>query len=70
VYTSVVIVIPLIGTSTMQGFGRYLLSAFPVFAVGGAVLAGRVKLRRAVLVCSSLLLLVLASFFGRGYYLS
>jgi hypothetical protein len=70
VYTSVVVVIPLIGTSTMQGFGRYLLSAFPVFAVGGAVLAERMKLRRAVLVCSSILLFVLASFFGRGFYLS
>ena len=52
IYTSVIIGIPLIGTSTMQGFGRYLLSAFPVFAVGGALLAERVKLQRAVLVGS------------------
>jgi len=70
IYTAVVIGIPLIGTSTMQGFGRYLLSAFPVFAVGGILLAERLKVRRVVLVCSSALLVVLASFFGRGMYLT
>jgi hypothetical protein len=70
VYTSVIIGIPLIGTSTMQGFGRYLLSAFPVFAVAGGILAERARPRRAVLMCSSMLLLVLASLFGRGFYLS
>ena len=70
VYTSVIIGIPLIGTSTMQGFGRYLLSAFPVFAVGGVLLAERAKPRRAVLVGSGTALVVLASFFGRGFYLS
>lgn len=70
IYTSVIIGIPLIGTSTMQGFGRYLLGAFPVFAVGGGLLAERVRPRRAVLVCSGTLLVLLASFFGRGFYLS
>jgi hypothetical protein len=70
IYTSVIIGIPLIGTSTMQGFGRYLLSAFPVFAVGGALLAERTKPRRVVLVSSGTLLVVLVSFFGRGFYLS
>jgi hypothetical protein len=70
VYTAVIIGIPLIGTSTMQGFGRYLLSAFPVFAVGGAMLADRPRPRRAVLLSSATLLVVLASFFGRGFYLS
>jgi hypothetical protein len=70
IYTSVIIGIPLIGTSTMQGFGRYLLSAFPVFAVVGLFLAERIKLQRVVLACSGSLLLLLASFFGRGFYLS
>ena len=70
VYTAVIIGIPLIGTSTMQGFGRYLLSAFPVFAVGGSLLAERLRARRAVLVFSGASLMLLASFFGRGFYLS
>jgi hypothetical protein len=70
IFTSVIIGIPLIGSSTMQGFGRYLLSAFPVFALAGALLADRTRPRRAVLLCSGTLLVVLASFFGRGFYLS
>ncbi|MEY2433764.1 MAG: hypothetical protein QOC92_3489 [Acidimicrobiaceae bacterium] len=70
VYTSVIVVIPLIGTSTFQGFGRYLLGAFPVFALGGEVLADRVKAQRILLGLSGIGLLVLGSFFGRGYYLS
>jgi hypothetical protein len=70
IYTAIIVVIPLIGTSTFQGFGRYLLGAFPVFALGGELLADRVKLRRIVLGLSGVGLLVLASFFGRGYYLS
>ena len=36
----------------------------------GALLADRAGPRRAVLVCSGALLFVLASFFGRGFYLS
>jgi hypothetical protein len=70
IYTSVIIGIPLIGSSTMQGFGRYLLSAFPVFAVAGALLAERARLQRMVLLSSGGLLVLLASFFGRGFYLS
>jgi len=70
VYCAVIIGIPLIGSSTMQGFGRYLLSAFPVFALGGMVLADRARPRQVVLASSGVLLFVLASFFGRGFYLS
>ena len=70
VYTAVILAIPLIGSSSFMGFGRYLLAAFPVFAVGGELLADRSRARRVALVGSSLGLLVLASFFGRGFYLS
>jgi hypothetical protein len=70
IYTAIIVVIPLIGTSTFQGFGRYLLGAFPVFALGGEVLADRMRAQRIVLGLSGVGLLVLASFFGRGYYLS
>lgn len=70
VYTAVIIGIPLIGSSSMQGFGRYLIGAFPVFAVGGLLLAERTRPRRLVLASSGALLLILASFFGRAFYLS
>lgn len=70
VYTAVILAIPLIGSSSFMGFGRYLLAAFPVFALGGEVLAERTTPRRIVLGSSALGLIVLASFFGRGFYLS
>ena len=70
VYTTVILAIPLIGSSSFMGFGRYLLAAFPVFALAGETLAERPRPRRAALGVSTLALLVLASFFGRGFYLS
>jgi hypothetical protein len=69
-YTAVILAIPLIGSSSFMGFGRYLLAAFPVFALGGEFLADRPVPRRAALAVSSVGLVVLASFFGRGFYLS
>lgn len=69
-FVVVVIGVPLIGTSSMQGFGRYLITAFPVFALGGMILTERPRFRQATLVSSGLLLFVLASYFGRGFYLS
>ena len=50
--------------------GRYLLAAFPVFAVAAELLAGRVRLRRWVLAGSGVGLVAAASFFARAYYLS
>ena len=70
VYTAVILAIPLIGSSSFMGFGRYLLAAFPVFAVGGQLLDERTQLRRVAIGTSAIGLLVLASFFGRGFYLS
>ncbi len=74
IYTAVIIAIPLIGSSTFMGSGRYLLGAFPVFALGGQLLEehsrARPRLRPALLGASAVSLLVLASFFGRGFYLS
>lgn len=75
-YVAVIIVIPLIGSSTFQGFGRYLLGAFPVFAVGGMLLDEHTRGHErnwfviGLFACSAALLVVQASFFGRGYYLS
>ena len=60
----------LVGTKDFMGSGRYLVSAFPLFAVLGDLLAGRRGLR-AVLVPASLVgLLAMAVLFGRGSYLS
>lgn len=69
-YTTVLLLIPGLGSGSLQGTGRYLLAAFPVFALGGQVLSERARLRAPVLALSALALVVMASFFGRGYYLS
>jgi len=69
-YTLAVVALPLAGSATFIGTGRYLLAGFPVFALGGAALADRVRLQQVVVGASALLLAVLSSFFARGYYLS
>jgi hypothetical protein len=72
VYTLVTVAIPLLGTGDFQGMGRYLLECFPVFAVAGDWLAKpqRLRLRRTSVIVSGLGLLILASLFGRSYYLT
>lgn len=71
VYVLVVLGIPALSTKDFFGMARYAVAAFPCFAVAGAALAKRrqwvVPLTVAV---STALLLLLASLFARGYYLS
>jgi hypothetical protein len=65
-----IIGIPLIGTGDFQGVGRYLLAAFPVFAVAGEWLAEREGLRRVVVGASGTLLVVFSALFASGLYLT
>ena len=69
-YTLAVLAIPLVATKDFQGVGRYLLAAFPCFAVGAGLLVDRPALRRTWLVASGALLVAWAFAFGRGYYVS
>jgi hypothetical protein len=61
-----------VGSKDWQGTGRYLLAAFPVFAVLGLRLVERWSptARRAVLAASTVMLVFLASGFARGFYLA
>jgi hypothetical protein len=70
VYVFVALAIPLVGSQDFQGLGRYVLAAFPAFAVAGEALAERPALQRNVLACSAAMLLVLTAGFARGYYLT
>jgi hypothetical protein len=70
VFVVVVLAIPLAGSKDFQGLGRYALSAFPVFAVLGDVLARRPRLAAGVLVVSAGLLGFLCSAFARGAYVA
>lgn len=66
-YTAVVIAIPLLGTSSFIGCGRYALAAFPAFAAGGLWLADRSRpARRAILALSAGGLLVVTYAVGMG----
>ena len=49
---------------------RYLLAAFPCFAVAGELVADRPAVRHAATVASGLGLVALTAAFSRGYYLS
>ena len=70
VYSLVIIVMPLVSTGDFQGVGRYLLGAFPVFAVGGALLEERPHWRWPILAGSGALLVVFAALFATGRYLT
>lgn len=69
-YTLAVVGIAATGTGTFMGCARYLLVAFPLFGVVGPWLAQRLWVGRVALVASAGSLVVLTSYFARGYYLS
>ena len=70
VYALLMIGLSALSTKNFFGMSRYLLAAFPVFAVAGSLVADRPVLRRAVPAVSGLGLVLLTAAFARGYYLS
>jgi hypothetical protein len=70
VYTFFVVAIPVVGSSNFQGLGRYVLAAFPVFALAGEWLAVRPALARVVIVVSAVGLVVGTALFGMGFYIA
>jgi hypothetical protein len=70
VYTFLAVFLAALATKDFQGMGRYLLGAFPLFALAGTLLADRPRLRAPVLVASGLLLTVGAFGFARNWYLT
>lgn len=69
-YLLVLVVLPAFGSQDFQGTGRYLLAAFPAFAVVGAHLAERPNRARVVLPASAALLVLGTAWFAHGLYLS
>ncbi len=70
VYALLIVVVPAMSTKNFFGMGRYLLAAFPVFAVAGELLAERPRLAVAVYSLSGLGLVALTAAYGAGRYLS
>jgi len=71
-YTLAVVGIPALGTGDFQGMGRYLLAAFPVFALVGAWLVERAPawLRAAAVPASAACLVLGTALFASGFYLT
>ncbi len=70
VYALLIVLVPALSTKNFFGMGRYLLAAFPVFAVAGELLAERPRLAVAVYSLSGLGLVALTAAYGAGRYLS
>jgi hypothetical protein len=70
IYVLLLIGLSAISTKNFFGMARYLLAAFPCFAVLGELLVERARLRTIALSASGLGLVALTAIFGTGYYLS
>lgn len=70
VYVLCVLAIPTVSSKDLVGMGRYILAAFPLFAVVGSLLIAHPRGLRVYLVVSGALLVILTAMFSRWYYLS
>jgi len=71
IYAAAAIAVPAISTGDFLGMGRYLLAAFPVFALAGAASQSMPAHRlRLVGVVSSALLVAGTALFSAGYLVS
>jgi len=70
VYALLIVLVPALSTKNFFGMGRYLLAAFPCFAVLGELLAERPKLARVVYPVAAIGLVALTAAYSQGQYLS
>lgn len=70
VFTALLAAVPLWSVGDFFGAGRYLLAAFPAFALFGEWLSSRRRLAAVVLSLSALTMVLLTAGFGRGWYLT
>lgn len=70
VFSLLLIGLSALGTKNFFGMSRYVLAAFPCFAVAGEWVAARPRLRVVAPAVSGLGLVVLTAAYSRGYYLS
>lgn len=70
VYCLIVLAVPIVGSKDFHGLGRYVLAAFPVFALAGHYLAEHPRIRRPAFATSGTILLLLMGGFAHGFYLA
>jgi hypothetical protein len=70
VYALLIILLPAVSTKNFFGMGRYLMAAFPCFAVAGEMLAERPRLAAVVYPVAAVGLVILTVAYSQGHYLS
>jgi hypothetical protein len=70
VYALLIILLPAVSTKNFFGMGRYLMAAFPCFAVAGEMLAERPRLAAVVYPVAAVGLVTLTIAYSQGHYLS
>jgi hypothetical protein len=70
VYALLIILVPAISTKNFFGMSRYLLAAFPCFAVLGEMLAERPRVAKVVYPVAAAGLVALTAAYSQGQYLS
>lgn len=70
VYCVALVAIPTLSTEDFMGTGRYLIAAFPAWAVVGTWVAERFRPRAWILVGSAVLMTAMAAAFARSWYLT
>lgn len=69
-YALLAVLVPALSTKNFFGMGRYLIAAFPIFAVAGELLAERPKLARVVYPVAGAGLVALTAAYSQAIYLS
>lgn len=69
-YALLAVLVPAVGTKNFFGMARYLLAAFPIFAVAGELLVERPRLAKFVYPALAVILIVLTAAYSQGQYLS
>jgi hypothetical protein len=70
IYVATAVAVPALSTGDFMGTGRYILAAFPVFAVVGAKLADATRGRLVYFSCSATLLALGTTLFATGHLLA
>jgi hypothetical protein len=69
-YALLAVLVPAVSTKNFFGMARYLLAAFPIFAVAGELLAERPRLAKVVYPALAVVLVALTAAYSQGQYLS
>jgi hypothetical protein len=70
IYVAAAVLVPAVSTDDFMGTGRYMLAAFPVFALVGSWLSTAPKARWAYATISSAALVIGTSLFATGHFLT